>query len=907
MFLSRVDSSEPWGASAPVRNAHPVHGPKARPRSFKGAAARLLLVLSCAGPAGCLAVDPAQDGTVLRSTESVANLGAERSNQDQASLDGPQLASSAEVIPQGTAPPLGILEPPTGLLPSGTASVTLALTTTAPADCRWSEQPDTPYAAMPYDFQQGQGMTVHTVVVAGLHDLDDRRFYVRCQDLDTGRDPDSYERQTHVRVLGPWDGGYPRMMNLYGEYGSEFGPEFYAGYDVYVPYSWPDPATQAPAIRAINPGAKILRHQNATYGWPDLDPLATEWWNSLPGNPGFICLLRDSNQRILLHKDSGPPMYNLTQASCRQAVVQENLEEFLSSEPDLGANLAYDGIYWDLLHGYISWLGDDIDSDLDGQPDDPDILNAAYRAGVEDLLTQVRARLSHIVLAANEAPQYYAPWINGRLYEWQLPDILNGAAQPDWDAVIADYRQWAGSGQPPHATVIFSAPEAIYREKHDGESEPHILPAFQEEAAASYQRMRFGLTTALMGAGLFFYDLREVEGPAVWYDEFGAPGTGQPTSLPPRGYLGQPSGDAFLLVDELDSPDQILNGDFEDGLTDWSFWVNTTAGAAATADIDPQAGVSGSAALHAAVSSATGLGDVLLSQYDKTMVAGQSYTLSFWARSEVTQTLAVRIGDGFRVETSVTPVWQHFHLWDDATVTSSDGELAFGLGASTGELWLDDVQLKAGALGVWARSFENGLVVINSTREAQTAPLPGGYCKLRGSQAPLFQARLDDDQAQASVGWSEHEASDSQFGSTVHTAPGASGATVTYAPVLAHSGTYEVLAWVAPAATQSSGVLVTIRHAQGETVVLLDQTTGEVGWHSLGRYTFKAGEQGQAVIAATGSGIVVADAFKWVSAARYNDGTRTSEVDLQPLDGIVLLSSCYEPDWQGYLPLVLRD
>ena len=97
---------------------------------------------------------------------------------------------------------------------------------------------------------------------------------------------------------------------------------------------------------------------------------------------------------------------------------------------------------------------------------------------------------------------------------------------------------------------------------------------------------------------------------------------------------------------------------------------------------------------------------------------------------------------------------------------------------------------------------------------------------------------------------------------------------------------------------------VTVRHARGEAVVLLDQTAGEVGWHSLGAYDLDAGEREGAVLAATGDGTVVADAFKWVSLARYNDGGQVNQITLQPQDGIVLLSECYQPDWRVYLPLV---
>ena len=813
------------------------------------------------------------------------------------------------------APPLGVLEPMPGLLPSGTISVTLSLTTTAPANCRWSEQPDTPYASMLHDFQQGQGATAHSTIVEGLIDLDERWFYVRCADLAQGpgtlsplRDPDGYERRTHIRVLGPWDGDYPSIANLWGTYDPAFGVDFFAGYDLYIPAWWGGQANQAAAIRAVNPNAKILLPQNATYAYPQWDPLAAEWWNSSPGDPGYNCLLRDSHGNILLVSYWDHPMYNMTEPYCRTVLAQRSVDAFLSQRPDQGDNLAYDGIYWDRLHDTISWLSDDVDSDLDGQPDDPDALDAAYQAGMEDFFAQVRRRLPHAILMGNDGPQVYAPWINGRLYEGHLAAILNGNDWLSWDAVVASYRDWTGRGRTPHTTFIESAPEALYSQKYTFKHLDQIPPAMEAEAAASYRRMRYGLTSALMGDGLFSYDYGpNWHGNLWWYDEFGAPGgsqVSQATTLPPRGYLGQPTGDPALLVDTLDTPDQVVNGDFEDGLNSWGWWVDSGASAAATFDVDATGGISDTAAAHIVVTSAAQADAVEFRQFDMDTVASQSYTLSFWARSDVTRTVYASIikqtspwtNYGFNEQALITPQWQHFHLSDDASVTANDGKLEFLVGDVVGELWLDNVQFQEGTLGVWARPFSGGLAVINTTREIQTVSLPGVYCKLNGSQAPLFQARVDDDEAQVSAGWSEQTANYSQFGATVQVALAGTPATVTYTPTLAYSGTYEVLAWVVPTTTQSNAVSVTIRHAQGETVALLDETAGEVGWHSLGTYTFDAGKSGSGVLAATGNGTVVADALKWVSTARYNDGSQVSQITLQPWDGTVLLSSCHLTD-----------
>jgi hypothetical protein len=819
-------------------------------------------------------------------------------------------------------PPLGPITPSSALLPPGTVATSVSLTTTAPADCRWSDQPGTTYAAMTHDFQAGQGSTAHGSRV-DLKGLETLRLNVRCQDLVAGpsgapRDPDGYNRTTNLRTLGPWNGNFPRIANLWGKYTPLQGVPFFSRYDLYVSLSWDQAGSQAAAIRAANPNAKILITQNATYGVPGADPLTDAWIQSQPGSPAYNCLLRDSAGRILSVAYWGHPMYNMTVGYCRTIMAQQSVDNFLSEQATQGNALSYDGIYWDRLHDNISWLGADIDSNLDGTPDDPHALDAVYQAGVQDFLAQVRTRLPTALLMGNEASQVYAPWINGRLYEWNLQSILDGRDVTSWEQVLQDYLDWTKQGYPPHVTVIQNAPEQLYSNKYTFKHLDQIPPAMEAEASASYQRMRFGLATALMGDGLFSYDWgADQHGSTWWYDEYGALAGSAPSSLPRPGYLGQPTGKAAQLEGALDRvPDQVRNGSFEQGLADWESWVVRESGAAASFSIDKGGGISGTDAARIDVTTKATRGSVEFRQKDIHTVGGQVYTLSFWARSSVTLTLDTAILQqtapwtwyGFASQPKVTPQWQHFHLVGKALVTATDGKLAFMLGDVAATLQLDDVQLQEGVLGLWARPFSGGIAVVNNTLTAQSAPLPGTYCKLKGDQAPLFQERVDDDDAVAPSGWAATTANFSQFGPTVRRAPAGTPGTVVYTPDLAYGGEYEVLAWVAPAAGQTSTAAVTVQHNGGEAQLTLDETTGQPGWRSLGTYSFAAGSEGKVSLAATGNGLVVADAFKWQSVARYNDGSIVRQVTLQPQDGIVLLSSCVAANVTPriYLPVNLK-
>jgi hypothetical protein len=68
----------------------------------------------------------------------------------------------------------------------------------------------------------------------------------------------------------------------------------------------------------------------------------------------------------------------------------------------------------------------------------------------------------------------------------------------------------------------------------------------------------------------------------------------------------------------------------------------------------------------------------------------------------------------------------------------------------------------------------------------------------------------------------------------------------------------------------------------------LNQQRGGDEWHPIAEVALSAGDGAFVRVRNEGSGACVADAVCVRSASRYNDGSPTETVTLQPLDGIVL-------------------
>lgn len=593
--------------------------------------------------------------------------------------------------------------------------------------------------------------------------------------LNSGADTTTPPEQAATPTIDPNPPlGFPRIANLWGLYSLDLTAEFYANFDLLIPYYLKEADQVANEIYRLNPDALILHTQYGTKGREELDSLIHEWWVSEEGDPGYPCLLRDSSGSIVITETWEHPMVNLINPDCRKIMADKNIQELKESSVTADGLPVYTGIYWDLLYDRISWLGDDIDSNLDGIPDEEAVLDEEYKKAVVDFLVQIRQALPQVSLMGNEASIDYAPLINGRLFEWQIPALLDGLELYSWDEIIENYRTWSESGVEPRTTIIQNAPEESLTAKYGTSKLEEIPAALLDEAASSFQRMRFGLTSALMGDGFYSFDLGKMwHGQFWWYDEFGRmiSDDGSTSMLPDQGYLGQPVGDPYVLESSIEG--------------------------------------------------------------------------------QASQTIEDVLKD---------------------LITSPE----------------EDIE----SYDVWARKFENGMAIVNPTSSSRSVTLDKEYCRLNGTQAPLFQVRVDDDETQHAEGWVEAEANLSQFGETVHVLSAGDGSTFTYSPNIIFPGDYEVLAWIAPSGDLNTEAEYRIVSNGGTNVVKIDQTQGEPGWRSLGIYTFAKGNQQGITLYSPPSKIIIADAIKWVSTARFNDGSRVTTLVIQPYDGIILVDCC---------------
>ena len=332
--------------------------------------------------------------------------------------------------------------------------------------------------------------------------------------------------QTTRSVESPKGPPFPRIANCYG---ARLGPQTsrdqlnqLARYDLLIGGTWCDwgKPEQVAAfkrnlarLRQINPNITVLEFSSSA-------PYLAKW-ETQEGFPPDGWLLTPAGKPI--NGWPGSKMINLSHGDVVAWQVRRS--------HDAIAVHGHHGTFIDCMAPEFDWWaceiatgkGYQIDADGDGQPDAKAWLNELWKRAKLAMARQARDAIgSGGIFMGNQAGRETFDSVNGILLEDYLDYVLDD--KRTWRSVLDDYLYWTGTPHRPNITTIVSSSGV----QPPFDAEQSLSKAEQDNLLESgrklEQRMRFGLTTTLMGDGYFAYDMHtRWRGQHWWYAEYDAP------------------------------------------------------------------------------------------------------------------------------------------------------------------------------------------------------------------------------------------------------------------------------------------------------------------------------------------------------------------------------------------------
>ncbi|MBT3230644.1 hypothetical protein HN358_02580 [Candidatus Uhrbacteria bacterium] len=281
-------------------------------------------------------------------------------------------------------------------------------------------------------------------------------------------------------------------------------------------------------IRDLNPDIKILAYI-PTVSWNDIwqDKLHRELYSGIQ-DPYWLNETNGSDVSI----------WPGTQALDLTSGWGDYLAEFVAYE--VLYNDYWDGVFYDEVNDSISWVGDlDLangSSDIDG----------SWRNAYADLFSTTRSLIGSekIIISNGSSNLDYAPYVNGRMFEsFPTPWEEDGS----WGTNIGNYLALGN-------TVSYDPVIILNSDTNNtGNSD-------------DYQKVRFGLSSTLLGEGFFGFDHgTQSHAQLWWYDEYDAYiGSAKEGAQEDDGVWSREFTNGKVIVNSTSSEQTIkLNGDFE--------------------------------------------------------------------------------------------------------------------------------------------------------------------------------------------------------------------------------------------------------------------------------------------------------------------------------------------------------
>jgi hypothetical protein len=783
-------------------------------------------------------------------------------------IEAQSAASAAPLVP----------DQPSTLLPSGTTSLPLGITTLEPTTCRYSYNEPIAFGQMT-PFESGAGTVYHRTLLTMLNPdpSNVNNVYVWCE-----RYPENVLHLKY-RSLPKVRPSYPRVGDLWGstEYmdrpieeaakidlwlGAEFDPEYMR------------------QLRILNPEVLILTSMSAV--GPSVEVPEEYYLHDIHGN------------RV----EVWPGAFRLNMTKKEVAEFQA----IYAYQLMLQSNLMFDGVFFDNVFMTQSWQNTDIfgapflyDYNEDGIHDDPAELDAAWREGMLHELRTFRQLMPYAILSGHaqdiDDPDI-APMFNSTGIGFDAPDAIEGNIP--FAQLWQRYVDWQTLARQPQVTLMESGIPNQVAYGYGYRPAQTAPPATLDFARDYYPYMRFGLATTLMHDGYFTHEIGDTDhGNGWWYDELDFD-------------LGFPLGPTqFIGKAEANTTNPIVNADFEEGdLKPWLLSVDTDN----VAQLRHEQGSAPSGSRAARVDIETTVGDrwrITLQQRELSLVQGQTYSLTFYAKSDKARTIALSSQKGspdwrnyglYRI-LWITDQWQEYTVHFIANETVNDARIQLLMAGEVGSVWIDNVRLAERAPDIMRREFENGLVLLNATDEIQTITVGNGFRRLTSDQAPRYQYIVDnaDDNNRFTTeeAWENTEITTGEWKArppyyhawdgTAHL--GTTGK-VRWDLGISEADHYAVSAWwpVTPEGQRWNESVMYELISDGRLIAsrTVNQNLNGDQWNWIGDGTLTPGAYVQ--MTCFGGAPCVADAIYVSSAARFNDGSNALVVTLQPMDGILL-------------------
>jgi hypothetical protein len=225
------------------------------------------------------------------------------------------------------------------------------------------------------------------------------------------------------------------------------------------------------------------------------------------------------------------------------------LPEFVAREI-LSSNL-WDGVFYDNAWDSVSWMpsASEIDLNHDGQAESTTISDQKWREGMNKIFRRTRELAPGKMIVGNAVGGG-----NGKIYYANVNGVaIEHFHKSNWTDALNNYFFISSRGQPPNGTILNCNTENTGRQD-------------------DYKKMRFCLTSTLLGDGYFSFDYGDqAHNQLWWYDEYDVS-------------LGKPLNSAYnILTGNTKITSGVWRRDFQNGIA-----LVNSSDSAKTVDLDEE-------------------------------------------------------------------------------------------------------------------------------------------------------------------------------------------------------------------------------------------------------------------------------------------------------------------------------